>query len=169
VLRVTRDGVAFSVPSVQRGSLHRWPQDLLSTTPAATSTVGQSLAEDGLGDATEVAVSNKDHMRDELADKTLKVRNAQKAANAPGATDKDKADLKLLEQESVAQKLRTRRAVMLEGTEHAAGKVDGKLDKALEDSFPGSDPVSFLEAGPIKEGDLPLPTVKGPKASRSAD
>ena len=114
-------------------------------------------------------MSNKDHMRDELADKSLKVRGAQKAVSAPGATDKDKADLKLLEQESVAQKLRTRRATKPEATAHAAGKVDGKLDKALEDSFPGSDPVSFLEASPVKKGDLPLTTVKAKKASRSAE
>jgi hypothetical protein len=69
----------------------------------------------------------------------------------------------LLEQESVAQKLRTWRAVKPEKIEQAAGKVDGILDKALEDSFPGSDPVSFLEAGPVKEGDLPLATMKGQK------
>jgi hypothetical protein len=37
--------------------------------------------------------------------------------------------------------------------------VDGKLDKALKDSFPGSDPVSFVEAAPIKDGDRALPTV----------
>ncbi|MBS0523711.1 MAG: hypothetical protein JSS04_08755 [Proteobacteria bacterium] len=37
--------------------------------------------------------------------------------------------------------------------------VDAKLDKALKDSFPGSDPVSFVEAAPIKPGDRKLSTV----------
>ena len=114
-------------------------------------------------------MSHKDRMRDELADKTLKLRNAQKAASAPGATDKDKADLKLHEQETVAQKLRTRQTPTPEAAAKATGKVDGKLDKALEDSFPGSDPVSFIQASPVKEGDLPLSTVKAKKASRPAD
>jgi hypothetical protein len=117
----------------------------------------------------EIAMSDKDHMQGELADKTLKMRNAQKAASAAGATDKDKADFKLHEQETVAQKLRTRRTTTPEATTRATGNVDEKLDKALEDSFPGSDPVSFLEASPVKEGDLPLSTVKAKKASRPAN
>ena len=29
--------------------------------------------------------------------------------------------------------------------------ADAKLDKALKDSFPGSDPVSFVEAAPLKD------------------
>lgn len=39
-------------------------------------------------------------------------------------------------------------------------KVDDKLDKALEDSFPASDPVSFIEPGPVKDGDRKLPVVE---------
>ena len=39
-------------------------------------------------------------------------------------------------------------------------KVDDKLDQALQDSFPASDPVSFIEPGPVKPGDRKLPTVK---------
>jgi hypothetical protein len=42
----------------------------------------------------------------------------------------------------------------------AKQKVDEKLDKALEDSFPGSDPVSFTEPAPVKEQDKALSTVK---------
>lgn len=39
-------------------------------------------------------------------------------------------------------------------------KVDDKLDQALQDSFPASDPVSFLEPVPVKDGDRKLPVVE---------
>lgn len=39
-------------------------------------------------------------------------------------------------------------------------KIDDKLDKALQDSFPASDPVSFIEPGPVKDGDRKLPVVE---------
>jgi hypothetical protein len=39
-------------------------------------------------------------------------------------------------------------------------KVERCLDDALDDSFPASDPVSFLQAAPVKEGDKELCTVK---------
>jgi hypothetical protein len=39
-------------------------------------------------------------------------------------------------------------------------EVDDKLDQALRDSFPASDPVSFLEPGPAKDGDRKLPLAK---------
>ncbi len=38
--------------------------------------------------------------------------------------------------------------------------LDKKLDEALEGSFPGSDPVSFVEAAPVKERDRSLPAVR---------
>jgi hypothetical protein len=38
--------------------------------------------------------------------------------------------------------------------------VEKRLDDAVADSFPCSDPVSFLQAAPIKQGDRPLCTVK---------
>ena len=31
-------------------------------------------------------------------------------------------------------------------------RMDDKLDRALEDSFPASDPVSFIEPGPANGG-----------------
>jgi hypothetical protein len=37
--------------------------------------------------------------------------------------------------------------------------LDKKLDEALEGTLPGSDPVSFLEAAPVKERDRSLPAV----------
>lgn len=39
-------------------------------------------------------------------------------------------------------------------------KIDDKLDQALQDSFPASDPVSFLEPVPAKGGDRKLPVVE---------
>ena len=39
-------------------------------------------------------------------------------------------------------------------------EVDDKLDQALRDSFPASDPVSFIEPGPVNDGDRNLPIVK---------
>jgi hypothetical protein len=39
-------------------------------------------------------------------------------------------------------------------------EVEDKLDQALRDSFPASDPVSFIEPGPVKDGDRNLPVVK---------
>ena len=51
--------------------------------------------------------------------------------------------------------------------------VDEKLDQALRDSFPASDPVSFIQPVPVKEGDRKLTVVEAasrkgkPKATRS--
>ena len=39
-------------------------------------------------------------------------------------------------------------------------KVEDKLDQALEDSFPASDPVSFIEPGRVNDGDRTLPVVE---------
>ena len=39
-------------------------------------------------------------------------------------------------------------------------RVDDKLDQALRDSFPASDPVAFIEPAPVKQGDRTLPTVE---------
>ena len=50
-------------------------------------------------------------------------------------------------------------------------KVQECLDDAVEDSFPCSDPVSFLQSVPVKEGDRSLCTVKvndRPASSRTA-
>jgi len=49
-------------------------------------------------------------------------------------------------------------------------KVEHCLDDALDDSFPASDPVSFLEAAPVKQGDTELCTVKvnGQRPTRRA-
>ena len=97
------------------------------------------------------------HAQEKLSDLNDKLRNAEKAANAAGAGEREKADLKLLEQEVAAEKLKAKRAAPQK--HKAESEVDAKLDKALKDTFPGSDPVSFVEAAPIKKGDRKLSTV----------
>lgn len=96
------------------------------------------------------------HARAKLKDLTEKLHGAEKAASAEGAGALEKADLKLIEQEVAAEKLKSKRPAP---SGAAPTSVDGKLDKALKDSFPGSDPVSFVQAAPIKDGDRALPTV----------
>ena len=96
------------------------------------------------------------HAQTKLQDLKGKLRGAQEAAAADDAGDLAKADLKLLEQEVVAEKLKAKRPA---STGKAPTTVEGKLDKALKDTFPGSDPVSFIEAAPVKDGDRDLPTV----------
>lgn len=96
------------------------------------------------------------HAHHELDDLKHKVQDAKEAAKAPEAGDREKADLKLLEQEAAAQKLKAKRPTP---KKKAESEVDAKLDKALSDSFPGSDPVSFVEAAPIKPHDRKLSTV----------
>lgn len=39
-------------------------------------------------------------------------------------------------------------------------RMEDKLDQALEDSFPASDPVSFIEPGRVNDGDRKLPVVE---------
>jgi hypothetical protein len=39
-------------------------------------------------------------------------------------------------------------------------QIDDKLDEALQDSFPASDPVSFLQPVPMKNSDRKLPVVE---------
>jgi hypothetical protein len=40
-------------------------------------------------------------------------------------------------------------------------RVDDKLDQALADTFPASDPVSFIQPAPVKPGDRKLIIVEG--------
>lgn len=106
----------------------------------------------------------------ELEDKALKVNNAREAAEGPDASKRDKADLKLMEQEFMAERQKVKReeraTVRQQGNKEGnkavkpSDSMDRKLDAALKDSFPGSDPVSFLEASPEREGDRDLPSAK---------
>jgi hypothetical protein len=95
-----------------------------------------------------------------LRDLNEKLQNAKDAARSEDAGKREKADLKLLQQEVTAEKMKAKRPTK---PEKKAETVDAKLDKALKDSFPGSDPVSFVEAAPIKKQDRALPTVPDEK------
>jgi hypothetical protein len=97
------------------------------------------------------------HAQEKLNDLNDKLQNAKDAAETHDASKRDKADLKLLEQEVAAEKLKAKRPAPK--TPKAESEVDAKLDKALKDSFPGSDPVSFVEAAPIMKHDRKLSTV----------
>lgn len=127
-------------------------------------------------------MDNRKPQQKELEDKALKARNAREMAQAPDASERDKADLKLTEQDLVAEKLKARRrsrqgeakASAPDKSSKLADRLEKKLDAALKDSFPGSDPVSFVEAAPIQEGDHDLTSVKvndqqagAPKEKRS--
>ena len=96
------------------------------------------------------------HAQAKLSDLNDKLQNAKEAVRSGDASAREKADLKLLEQEVAAEKLKAKRPAQ---KQKAESEVDAKLDKALKDSFPGSDPVSFVEAAPIKKHDRALPTV----------
>jgi hypothetical protein len=95
--------------------------------------------------------------QEKLSDLNHKLQNAKEAAHTHDAGEREKADLKLIEQDVVAEKLKARRPAPK--PPKAESEVDAKLDKALKDSFPGSDPVSFVEAAPIKPHDRKLSTV----------
>jgi hypothetical protein len=105
------------------------------------------------------------HAHEKLSDLNDKLQNAKDAARSGDAGEREKADLKLLEQEVTAEKLKAKRPQPKK--RKAESEVDAKLDKALKDTFPGSDPVSFVEAAPIKTHDRKLSTV--PDAEEEKD
>jgi len=96
------------------------------------------------------------HAEAKLTDLKAKVKNAKETAEGGASGAREEADLKLLEQDAVAEKMKAKRPP---APQKKAESVDAKLDKALKDSFPGSDPVSFVEAAPIKKEDRKLSTV----------
>ncbi len=109
-----------------------------------------------------------EQIREELQDKAEKLLSAQEAVAKPGASDRDRSDLKMLEQEFQAQKQKADR-LALEGTKSPkrpnsrAEKLERKLDDALIDSFPASDPVSFIEPTPVQKGDKSPPPANAVK------
>jgi hypothetical protein len=76
----------------------------------------------------------------QLEDIELKLRSARAAAGRADATEKDKADLKLIEQEHLAAQQKERRQSNAGGISRPRldGKkaLDKKLDEALEGTFP---------------------------------
>jgi len=84
--------------------------------------------------------------------------------------EREAQDLKNLEQEVQAQRLQVKRqagkepepaGITARPGESAEKLLDRKLDAALKESFPGSDPVSFVQAAPVKPEDEQLTSVKG--------
>jgi len=106
----------------------------------------------------EVIMSADKKTQSDLSNLKGKLKGAREAANTPKSRIREKADLRLLEQEVVAQRLNARRPQAPSKPE--ASHVDAKLDKALRDSFPGSDPVSSLEAAAFQKSDHTLGTAK---------
>lgn len=98
------------------------------------------------------------HAEEKLSDLNHKLQNAKEAARSRDAGEREKADLKLLEQQVAGEKMKAKHPPK-PPAKKAESEVDAKLDKALTDSFPGSDPVSFVEAAPIKKDDRQLSTV----------
>jgi hypothetical protein len=90
-------------------------------------------------------MATKHAQLDDLKDK---LQGAKRAAHMPDASKREKADLKLMEQEVTAEKLKAKRPAKKDSS---AGGVEAKLDKALKDSFPGSDPVSMAQPAASKK------------------
>ena len=91
-------------------------------------------------------MSTKHAQLDDLKDK---LQGAKRAAHMPDASKREQADLKLMEQEVTAEKLKARRPAKKKDS--SAGGMEAKLDKALKDGFPGSDPVAMAEPAPNKK------------------
>ncbi|KAF0099817.1 MAG: hypothetical protein FD144_3612 [Rhodospirillaceae bacterium] len=110
-------------------------------------------------------MTKTEQLMQERDDLKAKLANAPKAA----ASEREASDRKMMEQELLALEQRIGREETARSD--AAGRkpgsltevVDRKLDAALKDSFPGSDPVSFIEATPVKPGDESLSEVKAGK------
>lgn len=45
-------------------------------------------------------------------------------------------------------------------------KIEEKLDQALADTFPASDPVAFITCLPVNDGDRKLPVVEAARDAR---
>jgi len=85
-----------------------------------------------------------------LSDLKDKLHNAKEAARSDDAGEREKADLKLLEQEVAGEKLKAKHPPK-PPAKNGEPEVDKKLDKALKDTFPGSDPVSIVEPAAPKQ------------------
>jgi hypothetical protein len=107
------------------------------------------------------------HAQAKLSDLNDKLQNAKDAAHSEDAGKRETADLKLLEQEVAAEKLKAKRPEPKK--KKAESKVEEKLDKALKDSFPSSDPVSIVEAAPIKKQDAAGPSAASHKDRDAKD
>lgn len=111
-------------------------------------------------------MTKTEQLMQERDDLKAKIASAGKTDEA---SKRETSDLKMMEQELLALEQRIAREET--GKAKASGnkpdslveKMDKKLDAALKDSFPGSDPVSFIEATPVQPGDESLTAVKAGK------
>jgi predicted RNase H-like nuclease (RuvC/YqgF family) len=115
--------------------------------------------------APENAMTKIEQLMQERDDLKAKITSAERSSHSSARAT---SDLKMMEQELLALEQRISRQETGEGetsrqSASLAEKMERKLDAALADSFPGSDPVSFLEAKPVKKGDESLPEVKAAK------
>ena len=92
---------------------------------------------------TEQLMQERDDLKTKIA-----------SANASGGmSDREASDLKMMEQELLALEQRIaheERAPSGKSKARSGSDTDSKLDAALKDSFPGSDPVSSIEPAPVK-------------------
>ncbi len=94
---------------------------------------------------TELLMQERDDLQAKIAS----------AREAKTESERETSDLKMMEQELMALEQRIGRsgnekAGMKGDKPHSdAEKMERKLDEALKDSFPGSDPVSTIEPTPI--------------------
>ena len=108
-------------------------------------------------------MTKTEQLMQERDDLKAKLANAGKADDA---SEREASDRKMMEQELLALEQRIGREengnsdAVRTKPRSATEKMDRKLDAALKDSFPGSDPVSFIVAAPVKDGDESLTEVK---------
>lgn len=108
-------------------------------------------------------MTETEQLMQERDDLKAKIASAGKSG---GASERETSDMKMMEQELLAleQRIGREETGKKKPSRSQSGslteKMDRKLDAALKDSFPGSDPVSFIEATPVKQGDESLTEVK---------
>ncbi|MBP6768603.1 MAG: hypothetical protein KA171_12565 [Reyranella sp.] len=98
-------------------------------------------------------MTKTEQLMQERDDLKAKIASANKSSDM---SDREASDLKMMEQELLALGQRIARE---ESGKATPGKdkprsvtetIDRKLDAALKDSFPGSDPVSSIEPAPAR-------------------
>lgn len=98
-------------------------------------------------------MTKTEQLMQERDDLKTKIASANKSGDM---SDREASDLKIMEQELLALEQRIAREESGKYTSaknkprSATDKMDSKLDAALKDSFPGSDPVSSIEPAPEK-------------------
>ncbi len=92
---------------------------------------------------TEQLMQERDDLKTKIASATA----------ASGMSDREASDLKMMEQQLLALEQRIsheKNAPSSKNKARSGSDTDSKLDAALKDSFPGSDPVSSIEPAPVK-------------------